>query len=110
MTEAKARVVITDFISDSLDIEREILQGVATVEAFDAYHENELHGRIESADAIMLYHNLALSAETIQRLESEVNHLRAQLQARAVAPVPTLRRVPSTTSELASRIAGLFKR
>ena len=70
MTEAKARVVITDFISDSLDIEREILQGVATVEAFDAYHENELHGRIESADAIMLYHNLALSAETIQRLES----------------------------------------
>ena len=69
MTSEKHRVVITDFISDSLEIEREVLKGVATVEACDAYHERELIGKIDSADAVMLYHNLALSAETIQRLK-----------------------------------------
>ena len=69
MTSEKPRVVITDFINDSLEIEREVLEGVATVDAYDAYDESELHGKIDTADAVMLYHNLALSAETIQRLE-----------------------------------------
>ena len=68
MAIEKPRVVITDFINDSLEIEREVLDGVATVEAHDAYDESELHGKIDTADAVMLYHNLALSAETIQRL------------------------------------------
>jgi C-terminal binding protein len=69
MTTEKPRVVITDFINDSLEIEREVLEGVASVEAYDAYHERELLGKIDSADAVMLYHNLALSAETIERLQ-----------------------------------------
>ena len=56
MTSEKHRVVITDFISDSLEIEREVLEGVATVEACDAYHERELIGKIDSADAVMLYY------------------------------------------------------
>lgn len=64
----KPHVVITDFINDSLDVEREVLKGVATVEAFDAFSENELAGKIDSADAVMLYHNLALSALTMNRL------------------------------------------
>ena len=62
------RVVITDFINDNLEIERDILNGIATVEAFDAHDEKELCGRIEDASAIMLYHNLGLSSATIQRL------------------------------------------
>lgn len=66
---ADYRVVITDFINDSLDIEREVLDGVAKVEAFDAQDETELAGKIESADAIMLYHNLSLSARTIDSLQ-----------------------------------------
>lgn len=70
----------------------------------------EVEGEESTSEVIKLCSIITEQAKTIQRLESEVNHLRAQLQARAVAPVPTLRRVPSTTSELASRIAGLFKR
>lgn len=68
----------------------------------------EVEGEESTSEVIKLCSIITEQAKTIQRLESEVNHLRAQ--ARAVAPVPTLRRVPSTTSELASRIAGLFKR
>lgn len=63
-----------------------------------------------SSEVIKLCSIITEQAKTIERLESELNNVRAQLQARMVAPVPTLRRVPSTTSELASRIAGLFKR
>ena len=62
------KVVITDFIQDNLSVEREVLDGIARVVAMDAYHERELYGEIEDADAIMLYHNLALTAETITRL------------------------------------------
>lgn len=53
---------------------------------------------------------IAEQAQKIQQLEAELSTIRAQLQARAVAPVPTLRRVPSSTSVLASRIAGLFRK
>lgn len=54
MTDSLPKVVITDFINDSLAIEKEVLEGVATVEAFDAYDEESLRGKIESAKAVML--------------------------------------------------------
>ena len=63
------RVVITDFINDDLAIESEVLDSVATVEACDAKHERDLIGKIDNADAIMLYHNLTLSEESIERLK-----------------------------------------
>lgn len=64
-----AKVVITDFINDALDPERRVLGETADVVALDAAEEAELRGRIEDADAVMLYHCLALSAATIERLE-----------------------------------------
>jgi C-terminal binding protein len=66
---AKKRVIITDFINDSLDIEREVLSDVADVEALDAMDEGELFGKIEAADAVMLFHNLSLTARTIESLQ-----------------------------------------
>lgn len=63
------KVVVADFIHDALDPERQILGDLADVVALDAHHEDELVGRIEDADAIMLYHNLSLSRKTIERLE-----------------------------------------
>ena len=69
MTATKPHVVITDFINDALDVERAVLDGVATVEAFDALDERELVGKIEQADAVMMYHNLSLTAFTVKRLE-----------------------------------------
>ena len=68
MPDPLPHVVITDFINDSLEVERNVLDGIATVEALDAYNEQQLEGRIDSAAAVMLYHNLGLSAQSIRRL------------------------------------------
>ena len=64
----RAKVVVTDFISEPLDHERRILGDLADVVALNAFSEDELVGRIEDADAIMLYHFIGLSARTIDRL------------------------------------------
>ena len=100
MSESLPKVVITDFINDSLAIERQVLEGIATVVAFDAYDEESLHGKIESAKAVMLYHNLSLSAATIERLTDcklivrcgvgfdNVDHARARQLGIPVANVP----------------------
>jgi D-3-phosphoglycerate dehydrogenase/C-terminal binding protein len=64
----KPQVVVTDFIADALAPERHILGELAEVTALNAHSEEELIGRIEDAAAIMLYHNLSLTARTIGRL------------------------------------------
>ena len=65
---AEPRVVITDLIADELAPEREVLDGVARVEALDVSREEDLIGRIEDADAVMVY-VLQLTRRTIERLE-----------------------------------------
>lgn len=61
--------MITDFVSEPLDIERKILGDIADVVALNANHEDELVGRIEDADCVMLYHVLSITRKTISRLE-----------------------------------------
>ncbi|MCX5661570.1 MAG: C-terminal binding protein [Planctomycetota bacterium] len=65
---ARFKVVVTDFITGPLAPENEGLGDLADIVALDAHHEDELQGRIEDADAIMLYHNLGLSRRTVERL------------------------------------------
>jgi len=65
----KYRVVATDFVNDDLRLEREVLGELAEVEALEATSEEELWGRVEDADALMVYHYLSLSRRTIERLE-----------------------------------------
>lgn len=67
---SRPRVVVTDFIREPLDHERNILGDVADVAALDAQREQELWGRIEDADAIMLYHFISITAETIAKLQN----------------------------------------
>ena len=64
------RVVITDFINDSLSIERAVLEGSADVVALNAMSEDELIGRIEDAEAVLCYHYLSLSRKIIESLEN----------------------------------------
>lgn len=64
----RAKVVITDFIKGELDREQEILGDLADVVALDALDEDQLVGRIEDADAIMMYHFISLTEKTISRL------------------------------------------
>ncbi len=63
------RVVIADFIRDAIEPERRVLGDLATVECLGATDESQLGGRIENADAIMLYHDISVSRPTIERLE-----------------------------------------
>src|SRR5262249_50726852 len=62
------RVVVTDFIAGDLGPERQILSEVADLVALDAYSEDDLRGRVEDADALMLYHNVEIRQPTIERL------------------------------------------
>jgi D-3-phosphoglycerate dehydrogenase/C-terminal binding protein len=62
------QVAITDFIHDELEPERRILAGVAEVTALKAHGEDELQGRIEAADAIIVYHEISVTRFTIERL------------------------------------------
>src|SRR5262245_11251461 len=64
----RARVVITDFIADDLQPERGALSDVADVVALDAHSEADLAGRLDDADALMVYHNVTISKDTIARL------------------------------------------
>ncbi len=64
-------VMIADFIpaGDPLEKESAILKDTAVVTALAARSESELAGRIESADAVMLYHEIAVSQNTLKRME-----------------------------------------
>ncbi len=61
-------VVVADFLHDQLEPEREVLGEVARVKALEAHGEEELAGRIEQADAIIVYHEVSLSRRIIERL------------------------------------------
>lgn len=63
------QVAITDFITGTLDREEQILGDLADVSALNAMHEDELAGRIEDADAIMMYHFIRITEKTIARLK-----------------------------------------
>ncbi len=64
----KAKVVITDFIAEPLDIERRVLGNVADVSALNALDEDDLAGQVEDAEVIVLYHQLSITRKTIDRL------------------------------------------
>lgn len=68
MSQKRWKVVITDLIVEPLDFERDVLKDIADVHALDAMQESELVGRIEDADAIMVYHYFRLTRASIERL------------------------------------------
>jgi D-3-phosphoglycerate dehydrogenase/C-terminal binding protein len=65
----KRKVVITDVLADELLPEREVLGDLAEIEAVEAEREEDLEGRVEDADALIVYHTIILSPKTIDRLE-----------------------------------------
>src|SRR6185436_13240477 len=96
----RAKIVITDFATEPLDCERRIVGDLADVIALDARHEAELAGRIEDADAVMIYHCLAVGEKTIASLRHcklivrcgvgihNVDHAAARRRGIPVANIP----------------------
>src|SRR5215469_7895427 len=62
------KVVITDFLTHPPETEERVLRDLADVQVLCADHEEQLLGRVEDADALMIYHCLKLTARTIERL------------------------------------------
>ena len=62
-------VVVTDFITPPVTHEERILGDLADVVTLNAYSEDDLVGKIEDADAIMLYHFISITRKTIERLK-----------------------------------------
>ena len=115
MSSHRFQIVISDFIADSLETERKIVGDIADVIAMDAHNELDLHGRIENADAIMLYHNIAIGRSTIERLErcklivrcgvgfDNVDYVFARTRGISVANVPDY-----GTEEVADSAIGMM--
>lgn len=64
------KVIITDFITEPLSIERDVLGQEAEIVALDAMGEKELVGQVEDATALICYHYLSITRETLERLTS----------------------------------------
>lgn len=64
----KARVVIADFQHGALEVEQGVLGDLATVESLDVTNESQMWGRVEDADALMVYHTIKVTRPTIERL------------------------------------------
>ncbi len=109
------QVVVTDFLTDDLQPERDVLGDLADVVALNAFHEDELVGRVEEADALLLYHHLRLTRRTIERLQrcrvivrcgvgyDNVDHAFAAERGIPVANVPDY-----GTEEVADSAIGLM--
>jgi D-3-phosphoglycerate dehydrogenase/C-terminal binding protein len=63
------RVVITDFLHDADGPEHQHLDDIADVVALGARTRDELIGRIDDADAIIIYHDAVLDRALIERLK-----------------------------------------
>lgn len=98
--DKKFKIVISDFIADSLLIEKKIVGNAAEVIALNAYSEEDLEGKIENADAVIMYHSLAMSRGTIDKLKQcklvvragvgidNVDHSYARTRGIPVANIP----------------------
>ncbi len=62
-------LIVADYVTDDLKPERSVVGDIARLTALGAGNEDELAGRIEDADAIMLWHELYITRKTIERLK-----------------------------------------
>lgn len=96
----RLKVLITDFLTDDLGPERRTLGDLAEVTALNARTEADLAGRIEDADALIVYHCVKIGPATLDRLTrcrlivragvgvDNVDHAYARLRGIPVANVP----------------------
>lgn len=62
------KVTITDYLSPPPTIEASLLAGLAKVECLEAKSADELVGRVEDADALIVFHEVTLPRKIIARL------------------------------------------
>lgn len=111
----KFKVVISDFQHGSAEVEQQILGDIADLEALEVTSEEQMWGRADDADAIMVFHTIRISSQTIERLSKcklivrcgvgfdNVDHPFARSRGIPVANVPDY-----GTEEVADSAIGLM--
>ncbi|MFQ6041756.1 MAG: C-terminal binding protein, partial [Candidatus Poribacteria bacterium] len=64
-----AKIVMTDLLEEA-EIEAEILQEIGDIKTLMATQEQQLWGQVEDADALIVWHEVIISRETISRLSN----------------------------------------
>lgn len=112
-----AKVIVTDFVTEPLEEERRILGNLAEVSALDAFSEDDLIGRVEDADALMIYHQFDVTSRVIGRLKrckiivrcgvgyDNVDHALARKMGIPVANIPDYGTEDVADSALAMTLA-----
>jgi D-3-phosphoglycerate dehydrogenase/C-terminal binding protein len=62
------QVFITDYLAPPATLEEHELAGLARVDCLLAHHPSDLVGRVEDADALIVFHEITLPADLIGRL------------------------------------------
>ena len=65
----KFKVPITDYVSPPAIYEEKILASIAEVPCFEQVEESGLAGKIEDADALIVFHTIHISTNSIRRLQ-----------------------------------------
>jgi D-3-phosphoglycerate dehydrogenase/C-terminal binding protein len=65
----KFKVPITDYVSSPAVYEEKVLSLIADVPCLEQIHESGLMGKIEDADALIVFHTIRVSALSIRRLQ-----------------------------------------
>ena len=65
----KFKVPITDYVSSPAVYEEKVLADIADVACLEQVEESGLRGRIEDADALIVFHTIRISAASIRRLQ-----------------------------------------
>ena len=64
------KVVVTDYIGPEVKVEQSIIGELAGIETLLARSVAELEGKVEDADAIIIFHEVSLPEEVINRLKN----------------------------------------
>lgn len=64
------KVVVTDYIGPEVEVEQSIIGELAGIETLLARSVAELEGKVEDADAIIIFHEVSLPEEVINRLKN----------------------------------------
>ncbi len=65
----KFKVPITDYVSFPAYFEEKVLADIAEVPCLEQTDEAGLKGKIEDADALIVFHTVKITAATIRRLQ-----------------------------------------
>ncbi len=66
---ARAKVIVTDFLTEPLDVEREILGQYADVIALEAKVAADLYGKLVDADALLVYHFVQVDRRALEEMQ-----------------------------------------